>query len=224
MKCQYPYCTQEFPHSILTCPGLHQRCEVCFQRGHSKSDAVCADLLLTFNVFEDYADQGLATSLRRADPAWGQWSIKGWFLADIIRKAGYYSLVLEGPGRVADLCRVLTNTFQRSLSRDFPLKKALRLPKIVKVRGDSGSRVGWTLGNIKSSSPLITVPLPLRSQPFASSTPRKPKGRKSERQADVGGVTGAALSQRGSPLSAFGARGEPLFVRASSLHRGGIVR
>ena len=144
VPCSYPRCTSDTPHFIFTCPSLHQRCEVCFARGHSREQDVCRDLENNFLVFETYADKGLATSLRRADPAWGQWSLQGPVSAAQVRAAGYPNLVRQGPVTVGRWLRLTTRATQAFLRLDVPPRRGLAQENVTLAPLDGDSREGWS--------------------------------------------------------------------------------
>ena len=144
--CSYPRCTEENAHFVFMCPSLHKRCEVCFARGHSKNQDVCRELADNLALFEACADKGLATSLRRADPVWGQWAVQGPVTAAAVRAAGYYNLVHRGALAVARWLRLTTCATQAIMGLDIPPRRGLTQEVVSKAICDRASRVGWSLG------------------------------------------------------------------------------
>ena len=93
-----------------------------------------------------FRSRGLATSLRRADPAWGQWAIQGPVTAALVRAAGHYNLVYQGAFAVAQWLRLTTCATQAIMGLDIPPRRGLTQEVVSKAFRDSGSRVGWSLG------------------------------------------------------------------------------
>ena len=190
-KCVYPRCVDGVEHSILTCPSLHSRCEVCFARGHSKVQDVCRDIVNNFTLFEDYADMGVCTSLRRADPAWGQWSIQGPQGAANVRAAGYYNLVRQGPVRVGRWLRHITRATQALLGLEIPARKGVAQVNVAAAPEDMGKRLGWSI--FPSSSQTAFV------QPQAMVPGPAHKGKARSSSSTTGGSRASRQESSSSP-------------------------
>lgn len=84
--CAYPLCEGDYGatvHSVETCPSLHTRCRRCGFKGHGykkNTTDICTDFDFdNFEVmralFEDWAEKGIYTRLRRRLPRYGFYPI-----------------------------------------------------------------------------------------------------------------------------------------------------
>ena len=96
---------------------------------------------------------GLATSLRRADPAWGQWSIQGPVSAAHVRAVGFYNLVRQGPVVVGRWLRLTSRATQALMGLDVAPRKGTFQANVSAAPLDGGSRIGWTIRSAPSATP-----------------------------------------------------------------------
>jgi hypothetical protein len=115
--CDYELCATRATHVTKCCKTLHTRCAKCSLRGHNYSARapVCQYIRTLWTLFEEHADEGLATKYRGFHPALGFWPARTPFAIrametltfDVLQLASQSS-INEAPG-IITVCNYLAD-------------------------------------------------------------------------------------------------------------------